>query len=151
MTTVETPSDLLPLVGEELGISSWHEVTESAVLRFAEVTGDRHWIHTDPERARRETPFGGVLAHGFLTLSLLTSMFGECVTVRRASRWTNYGLDRVRFTHPVVPGDRLRTRVRLTGADDLGGDVRLRADCTMEIAGCGRPALVAVFVSVAHA
>jgi acyl dehydratase len=151
-TRVETAAELAPLIGQELGISTWRAVTEAEVLRFAELTGDRHWLHTDPVRAARETPFGGVVAHGFLTLSLLTAMVGECLEVRAVRRWSNYGLDRLRFTHPVLPGDRLRARLTLTElTPDKAGATRLRIGCTMEIEARPRPALVTDFIMVAHA
>ncbi len=152
MISVELPMDLSPYVGKELGASSWRTISEAEILRFAELSGDRHWTHTDPERARRETPFGGIIAQGFFTLSLLTAMNGECFEVKKAQRWFNYGLDRLRFTHPVVPGDRLRVKAVLAELAPVeGGGTRIKVTSTMEIEGKPKPALIAEMVMIAYA
>lgn len=149
MTEVDHPAELAAHVGRELGVSGWKKVDEAMILRFAELTGDTHWIHTDPERARRETPFGGVIAHGYLTLSFATAMSAECLRVRKAARWLNGGLNQVRFTQPVRPEMRLRGRFALKEATPQGDDrMRLVVACIMEIEGESRPAMVADLVKV---
>jgi acyl dehydratase len=143
---VDNAARLLDHVGTELGVSDWITLTEQDIQAFAEVTRDRHWVHTDRDRAARETPFGGVLAHGFLVLALITDLANQCYTVRGATRWLNYGLDRVRFTAPVRAGDELRLRTRLTAVEPSGGTTRLNLECTVELRGSERPAAVATWI-----
>jgi len=151
MLRVSKPDELTPHVGEELGVSSWRHVDEAMILRFAELTGDNHWIHTDPARAARETPFGGIIAHGFLTLALITPLSHECYRVDGALRWLNYGLDRIRFTQPVMANDRVRLRAVLREATPQDkGAVRITLGCTLEIDGKDRPALVADWTMIAY-
>jgi acyl dehydratase len=133
MIQVARPMDLAPYAGEELGVSSWLSLSEADVLTFAGVTRDHHWVHTDPERARRETPFNGILVHGFLTLSLTTNLLNECLEIGTAARWVNYGVDRLRFLHPVVPGSRLRLRATLSSYAPLEHGARLSLAFTMLI------------------
>jgi acyl dehydratase len=147
--TVARAEQLADHVGHELGVSDWISLSEQDIERFASVTRDRHWVHTDPERAARQTPFGGVIAHGFLVLALVTDLFGQCLDVRAATRWLNYGLDRVRFTAPVRPGDALRLRLGLAALELGAPSSRLDLDCTLELEGGDRPALVARWIAVA--
>ncbi len=143
MLDVETPADLAAHIGAPIGPGAWREVTEAHILAFATLCGDDHWIHTDPERAAREAPFGGVIAQGFLTLSMTTRMIGDGLRVRRAARWFNYGLERVRFTKPVRPGDRLRGRGVLAATAPAGDTgTRIEVDLTVEIEGAPKPALL---------
>jgi acyl dehydratase len=143
MTHVKRPMELEQHAGQELGVSSWTSLSEADVLAFADVTRDRHWVHTDPERACRETPFNGILVHGFLTLSLTTSLLNECLVIDTAARWVNYGVDRLRFLHPVVPGSRLRLRAILSTYARLENGARLGLACTMEIEGAPKPSFTA--------
>lgn len=138
-------------VGGEVGVSGWVTVSQAMIDAFAEVTGDHQFIHVDPERAAG-TPFGGTVAHGFLTLSLL-SRFGYDARPRLAgTRMSlNYGFDRVRFVAPVPAGARLRGRFRLIGLDDATpGEVSFRWQVTVEIEGAERPALVADWLTRAY-
>src|SRR5579871_982507 len=146
MLSVEKSGQLLPFIGQELEPSLWIEITEAMILAFAEVTRERHWIHTDAARVRAETPFKGLVAHGFLTLSLMTSLAGQCVEIRGARRILNYGLDRVRFTDIVTAGDRLRLRLTLESVEPGERGTRLKWRCTLESEGRPRPALVADFI-----
>src|SRR5437879_3402654 len=132
-------------VGRELGTSDWVAVTQERIDQFAACTGDRQWIHVDVERARRESPFGGPIAHGYLTLSLVAAMVMELgVIPPDAATGLNYGLDKVRFIAPVKAGARVRTRARLLAAEPQGGGrVLLKLDCTLEIEGEAKPALIA--------
>src|SRR5687767_4151205 len=96
--------DLEARVGQEVAVSAWFTVPQAAIDAFAQVTGDSQWIHVDAERARRESPYGGTIAHGFLTLSLITSLHSRNVQIGRVARTINYGLNRVRFPAPVPAG-----------------------------------------------
>ncbi|MBL0421469.1 MaoC family dehydratase [Ramlibacter sp. AW1] len=146
MVRVEHFAELAPWVGQELGVSGWVRIEQPTIDAFGTLTGDQHWIHLDPARARAEGPFGGTIAHGFLTLSLLTGLLKQCFDVTAAKRWVNYGLDRVRFTTPVKPGDRIRLRLVLASFEMReDGGARLACQCTMEIEGGERPALAATF------
>jgi acyl dehydratase len=131
------------LTHDELGVSDWYEVGQDRIDRFAEVTGDRQWIHVDPERARREGPFGGTIAHGALTLSLCTTFLGEVVEVDGVSFVVNGGLDRVRFQAPVRAGARLRGAVRLLSSRRMGDAARIVVRVRAEIEGETRPACTA--------
>jgi acyl dehydratase len=132
-------------VGCELGTSDWMPVEQERIDRFADCTGDRQWIHVDVERARRESPFGGPIAHGYLTLSLVAPMATQLGLIPPdAASGLNYGLDRVRFVAPVRAGARVRNRVRLLSAEpQSGGRMLLKLQCTLEIEGDAKPALVA--------
>ena len=131
--------------GRELGASEWVTLDQDCIDAFAACTGDRQWIHVDVERAKRESPFGGPIAHGYLTLSLVAAMIMELgVIPPDASTGLNYGLDKVRFITPVKAGSRVRARAKLRAAEPQD-DTRLllRLDCTLEIEGEAKPALVA--------
>ena len=133
------------LVGRELGASGWVAVDQDRIDRFAECTGDRQWIHVDVERARRESPFGGPIAHGYLTLALVAAMVMELgVIPPDAATGLNYGLEKVRFIAPVKAGARVRTRASLLSAEAQSeGRMLLKLNCTLEIEGEPKPALVA--------
>jgi acyl dehydratase len=129
----------------ELGVSEWVALDQDRIDAFAACTGDRQWIHVDVERARRESPFGGPIAHGYLTLSLVAAMVMELGAIPTdAVTGLNYGLDKVRFIAPVKAGSRVRARAKLRAAEPQG-DARmlLRLDCTLEIEGETKPALIA--------
>ena len=131
--------------GRELGASDWIRVDQDRIDQFAACTGDRQWIHVDVERARRESPFGGPIAHGYLTLSLVAPLaMGLGVVPPEATAGLNYGLDKVRFVAPVRAGARVRARVSLISAEPQNGDrLLLKLHCTLEIEGEAKPALVA--------
>jgi acyl dehydratase len=132
-------------VGRELGASHWLTVDQDRIDAFAACTGDRQWIHIDVDRARRESPFGGTIAHGYLTLSLVAAMVMELgVIPPDAATGLNYGLDKVRFIAPVRAGKRVRLRASLLAAESQsGGRTLLKLACTLEIDGEAKPALVA--------
>ena len=131
--------------GHELGASDWVALDQDHIDTFAACTGDRQWIHVDVERARRESPFGGPIAHGYLALSLVAAMIMELgVIPADAATGLNYGLDKVRFIAPVKAGSRVRARAKLRAAEPQGDSrLLLRLDCTLEIEGEAKPALVA--------
>jgi acyl dehydratase len=132
-------------VGRELGTSDWVAVDQERIDRFAACTGDHQWIHVDVDRARRESPFGGPIAHGYLTLSLVgPTAMAVGVIPPDAATGLNYGLDKVRFIAPVRAGARVRNQVSLLAAEPQGrGQVLLKLRCTLEIEGEAKPALVA--------
>ena len=136
-------------VGAEVGISSWIEVDQARIDAFADATEDRQFIHVDPEAAVR-TPFGGTIAHGFLSLSLLSRMGAEAMLVPDGLKMAvNYGLDRVRFLAPVRSGSRVRGRFTLDSADEkVPGQWLLRHTVTVEIEGEDKPALTAVWLGL---
>ena len=128
--------------GTALGISDWIEVTQQQVDQFAEATGDHKWIHVDVERARRESPYGGPIAHGYLTLALSNLVLPQIVEVRCVSLGINYGTGRVRFPAPVAVGKRVRGRAELVACDEVPGGVQTTIRITMEVEGGAKPACV---------
>jgi acyl dehydratase len=144
--TVETVDELKTLVGQELGVGDWVEITQDRVNQFADVTGDHQWIHVDIERAKA-SPLGGPIAHGFLTLSLIPLLGqvrdGVKVSIPHKQVF-NYGLNRVRFISPVKVGSRVRMRTTLQAVDEVGpGALQITNVQTIEIEGAERPAMVA--------
>jgi len=132
-------------VGRELGVSEWVVVDQARIDAFAACTGDQQWIHVDVERARRESPFGGTIAHGYLTLSLLASLAMDVGLIPKdAAAGLNYGLDKVRFLTPVKAGARVRCRLTLTAVENKGGGrVMVKVANVLEIEGEEKPALLA--------
>ncbi|OAJ55069.1 nodulation protein NodN [Paraburkholderia ginsengiterrae] len=132
-------------VGRELGLSDWVVVDQARIDAFAQCTGDQQWIHVDVERARRESPFGGTIAHGYLTLSLLAALAIEIGLIPEdASAGLNYGLDKVRFMTPVKAGARVRNRVTLVSVEKKGGGrVIVKTMNELQIEGEDKPALIA--------
>ena len=128
---------------EDLGVTGWHPIDQGTVDRFADLTGDRQWIHVDPERARAQGPYGGTIAHGALTLSLCTAFLGELVQVDGVSHVVNVGFDRVRFRAAVPVGARLRGSARLLTSRRMGAGARVVVRVTAEIDGEPKPACVA--------
>ena len=128
MTRTITVDDIPGAIGTEIGRSEWRAVTQEMINLFADATDDHQWIHVDPERAARETPFGGSIAHGFLTLSLLSRMsFDGVAPLEGVVMGVNYGFDKVRFLAPVPSGARVRARFKLLAAEDKGGGRWLQA------------------------
>jgi acyl dehydratase len=140
-----TMSTVQHFVGRELGITDWVTVGQDRIDQFAACTGDRQWIHVDVERARRESPFGAPIAHGYLSLSLVAAMVMELgVIPPDAASALNYGLDKVRFVAPVKAGARVRLRASLASAEaQSGGRMLLKLQSTLEIENESKPALVA--------
>ncbi|HEY3183704.1 MAG TPA: MaoC family dehydratase [Gaiellaceae bacterium] len=142
MRVVNGIGDLETLVGEELGASDWHEITQERVNAFADATGDHQWIHVDPVRAAAG-PFGVTIAHGYLTLSMLPALMGEVWRVEGVRMSINYGLNRVRFPSPVHVGARVRVIGRLKEISPVDGGVQGVVETTVEIEGGAKPAAVA--------
>jgi acyl dehydratase len=145
-----TLEELKNRVGQEIGVSSWMTVDQERIDRFAEVTADHQFIHVDPQRAA-ETPFGGTIAHGFLTLSLLSAMGQEALpAIQGRTMGINYGLERVRFLSPVPSGARVRGRFTLSEISMRAStQAMLRYQVTVEIEGAGKPALAAEWIALA--
>lgn len=133
-------------VGKEVAVSDWVEVSQERIDAFAAATGDDQWIHVDPERARRDSPYGTTVAHGFLTLSLLPYLVRE-IEIRDVRMGINYGLNRVRFTGPVPASSRVRARFRLDAAEPIEGGVQSLWTVTVECEGHPKPALVAEWIT----
>ena len=132
-------------IGQELGVSDWVAIDQARIDAFASCTGDHQWIHVDVERAKRESPFGGPVAHGYLTLSMVASLAMQVgVIPKDAAAGLNYGIEKVRFLAPVPAGRRVRLRVVLAGIEPRdGGQVIMKTQNTLEVEGAQKPALVA--------
>jgi len=138
--------ELAAKVGQEVVVSDWLDVTQERIDQFADATGDHQWIHVDVERARRESPFGTTVAHGFLTLSLLSHFLNNSLEFGNSKMGVNYGCNRLRFTAPVKAGSRLRARFRLKEFQHIEGGVQMIWDVAMECEGQEKPVLVAEWV-----
>ena len=136
--------ELKSLVGQEVGSSEWTLVTQDQINRFAALTGDDQWIHVDVERTRRESPYGGPIAHGFLTVSLIGTLMHSALEVRGPQKLrVNYGFNRLRFTSAVPAGSRIRGRYTLNSLKDVEGGVEIAWGVVVEVEGQTKPALVA--------
>jgi Acyl dehydratase len=142
MTTTVAYEELPNLVGADLGVTDWIEITQDQVNLFADATDDHQWIHVDPERAAAG-PFGAPIAHGFLTLSLLIPLWGALLDVEGVKTKVNYGLDRVRFVSPVPVGGRIRLRGEIAEVAEVAGGSQITVDITIELEGGTKPAVVA--------
>ncbi|MFI6575773.1 MaoC family dehydratase [Nocardiopsis sp. NPDC050513] len=139
--TVTGLDELRAAAGADLGHSPWRTVDQQRIDTFADATDDHQWIHTDPDRAK-DGPFGGAIAHGYLTLSLVIPMFGEVLEMKGIDMAVNYGLNKVRFPSPVPVDSRVRLAARLTEVTDVRGGVQATVDGTVEIEGSDKPACV---------
>jgi acyl dehydratase len=138
--------ELAELVGQEIAVSDWVEVTQDRVNKFAEATGDFQWIHVDVERATRE--MGGTIAHGYLTLSLIPLLNDSLMEVQGVERALNYGSDKVRFINMVKVGKRVRMRNKLLAAEPKAGGLQVKCECTIEIEGEAKPACIAETITL---
>ncbi len=146
-TIFPSPKDLLPAVGKHLGASEWLAIDQARVNQFADATGDHQWIHVDPERAK-SGPFGGTIAHGYLTLSLVNLFLPQLLEVRGISMGVNYGCEKVRFPSPVKVGSRVRGVGEIVTAEEVkGGAVQVTVRVSVEIEGGDRPACVVDTIS----
>ncbi|MEV6636709.1 MaoC family dehydratase [Actinoplanes sp. NPDC051470] len=143
MTIVNGLDESKALTGRDLGRSDWLEITQERVSQFADATGDHQWIHVDVERARGG-PFGATIAHGYLTLSLVIPLLTAMLEIRGTTMSVNYGLDKVRFPHPVRVGSKIRLAATVAEAAEVAGDgVQMLIDLTVEIDGEPKPACAA--------
>ncbi|HRH06666.1 MAG TPA: MaoC family dehydratase [Burkholderiaceae bacterium] len=143
MKTFQTLAELAACVGQEVAVSDWITITQQQVNTFADATGDHQWIHVDAEKAKTG-PFGGTIAHGFLTLSLLPRFLESSVVINDVRMGINYGLNKVRFVNPVLVGSRLRARMSLAASENIENNGKQMVwDITIEIEGKDKPACVA--------
>ena len=142
MLTVNGLEDLKAHEGQEVGVSEWHEVTQEDINKFAEVTGDDYWIHLDTERAK-DGPFGGTIAHGYLTLSLVPYLGSQVFALETPGAKLNYGVNKVRFPNPVRVGSRVRTHVTVVAVEDIPAGKQMQLQHVIEIEGQDKPACVA--------
>ena len=142
-TTVDGVEGVQSLVGQHLGYSDWVTITQEQVQQFADATGDQQWIHVDPERAKRESPFGGPIAHGYLTLSLVSALSAQIIEAKGFRMGVNYGAEKIRFVSPVPVGARIRALATLDEAKQFEGGVQMNLGITMEIENQSKPAMVA--------
>ncbi len=143
MREFATLDEMRPLAGQEVALSPWVEITQQRINLFADATDDHQWIHVDPERCARESPFEAPVAHGFLTLSLLSSLFEKSMCMRDAKMVVNYGLNKVRFPAPVPVGSRVRARLALQQVDPIEGGAQLAWSVVVECEGGTKPVCVA--------
>jgi len=143
VTEIKSISKLRDYLGREVAVGDWFELTQERIDGFAEVTKDRQWIHTDPERAARESPFKGTIAHGFLTLSLLGELARHAFSVSGVRMGINYGLNRVRFPSPVPAGSSIRGRFTLSALEEIRGGLQAVWTVTVEREGVEKPCCVA--------
>lgn len=146
MRTFNSAEELLAAVGEEIGVSSWIDMTQERVNTFADATDDSQWIHLDPVRAA-DGPFGGTIAHGFLTLSMIVPIMLEIYQVPTRKMAVNYGLNKVRFPAPVPVGSRIRGRMSLAAGEEVPGGVQLTWVVTVECEGVDKPVCIAETIS----
>jgi len=142
-TTTTTLSELPALKGSELGTSDWIEVTQDRVNLFADATDDHQWIHVDVERAKAESPFGGPIGHGYLTLSLLIPMWSQVLTVTDSTMSVNYGLNKVRFPAPVPVGSKVRLTATLADVEEIKGGYQLTVSAVIERENGDKPVCIA--------
>ena len=150
MITISGLDELKQSEGKVLGTSDWHEVTQEDVDTFADVTGDHQWIHVDVERAR-ETPFGGTIAHGYYTLSLVPMLSRQVFSMEGFTFALNYGLNRVRFPAPLPVGSRVRAKVKVASVEEIPGGAQTTMEMTVEAEGGEKPVCVAETVVRAYA
>jgi acyl dehydratase len=143
MLEIADLAQLKQLVGSEVAVSDWLAVEQREVDQFAEATGDRQWIHVDVERSARELPYGGTVAHGFLTLALLPRFFSESIRMSDVRMLVNYGLNRVRFPAPLPVGSRVRGHLKLLSVSDIPGGAEMIWEVTVEREGETKPVCVA--------
>ena len=148
-TAIEA-AKLESMVGQDVGLSDWALVDQAMINAFAEVTYDPYFIHTDPERARRETRLGGTIAHGFLTLSMLSAMAYDALPdIKGRTMGMNYGFDKIRFLSPVPSGSKIRGRFKIVDVQRKAGQVLVKYGVTVEIEGREKPALAAEWLTIA--
>ena len=147
MREIASLAELKALVGQEIAVSDWVEISQERVNQFAQATGDYQWIHLDVERCKRESPFGAPIAHGYLTLSLLPMLMQNSVRMSDVRMGVNYGLNKVRFPAPVPVGSKVRSRTTVLSVDDIEGGAQVTWLVTVEREGGDKPVCVAESIS----
>ena len=140
---IKGTAGLEEVVGEHVGHSEWVTITQEQVNQFAEATGDHQWIHVDPERATRESPFGAPIAHGYLTLSLIPALMPQVLVATGFKMGVNYGCNKVRFMAPVPVGSKLRLGIKVVAVDEIAGGSQMTLEATLEVEGAAKPSCVA--------
>ena len=148
MRVILYPKDMKELIGQEIGVSDWLDITQDRVNRFADATGDHQWIHVDVERATKE--LGAPIAHGYLTLSLLPMLAAQIMRVQGVTRGINFGCNKVRFTNMVPVGSRVRLRQKCLAVESRAGGKQVTMESTIEIEGKDRPACVAESIGIIY-
>lgn len=146
-TTFTTPDALLDAVGTDLGRTDWVTITQERIDQFADATGDRQWIHVDPQRAAAESPYGSTIAHGYLTLAMTNQLLPELLEVQGTSMGVNYGVDKVRFPSAVPAGSAVRAHAVIAAASEVPGGVQVTITITVEVRDADRPACVVQSIS----
>lgn len=149
-TIINSYQEFESFLGKELGVSEYIEVTQEQINKFADATLDYQWIHTDPERAASESPFKSTIAHGYLTVSLLTYLWYQIVDVRNVKMIVNYGIESLRFQQPVLVNNKIRARVSLNEIRNLRGIAKVQVKIVVEIEGQGKPAYDALITFLYH-
>ncbi|MBC7501095.1 MAG: MaoC family dehydratase [Herminiimonas sp.] len=147
MREIASLAELKTLVGQEVAVSDWVGISQERVNQFAEATGDHQWIHLDVDRCIKESPYGGTIAHGFLTLSLLPMLMEKSIRMTDVKMGVNYGLNKVRFPAPVPVGSQIRARMTLMSVEDIPGGAQMMWLVTMEREGGDKPVCVAESIS----
>ncbi|MEO7761258.1 MAG: MaoC family dehydratase [Casimicrobiaceae bacterium] len=147
MVHLDPTTDLSTWIGREVAVSPWLDITQKMIDEFADVTRDPQWIHIDPERAARDSPFGTTIAHGFLTLSLLPHLYQSCIEIAPRRMGINVGLNRVRFTAPVKVNSRVRGRFEIQKIEPIEGGLQFVWKATIEVDGTPKPACIAEWVT----
>lgn len=150
MREITSVEELKSLIGQEVAVSDWVAISQERINMFADATGDHQWIHIDVERSRKESPYGGTIAHGFLTLSLLPMLMESAVSIPMSKMGVNYGLNKVRFPAPVPVGSKVRARMILQGVEDIENGAQLIWKVTVEREGGDKPVCIAESISLRY-
>lgn len=145
-TELENPDALKDWVGKDLGASDWVEVTQDQINMFADATGDHQWIHVDVERAKKESPFGGPIAHGYWTVAIMADHMFQILNVKNTKLVVNYGLNKVRFPAPVPIGSKVRAKASVADVREVKGGIEAEFNVAIEVEGTEKPACVAAVI-----
>ena len=150
MVVINTHAEFESYLGNEIGVSSWHQITQEQINKFADATLDHQWIHTDPERAKTESPFKATIAHGYLTLSLIPFLWKQIVDVRNLKMEVNYGIEKLKFGQAVVVDNEVRCRVKLAAITNLRGITKATLAIQLDIKDQPKPAFTGDVVFLYH-
>jgi acyl dehydratase len=150
MQIITSHAEFEQYLGQELGVSSWHVITQDQINKFADATLDYQWIHTDEEKAKNEGPFGGTIAHGYLTLSLIPFLWKEIVDIQNLKMEINYGIESLKFAQPVLVNSKIRLKAKLASIVNLRGVTKVHMGIEMEIEGQKKPAFTGEVVFLYH-
>lgn len=147
---INSHADFEKYVGKELGVSEYLKITQEQINLFADATLDHQWIHTDPERAKKESPFGNTIAHGYLNLSILPSLWNQVIEVNNIKLLVNYGIEKLKFNQPVIVGSEVRVKAKLHSLVNLRGISKVEIHVTLEIKDNPKPAFDAIVIFLYH-